>query len=93
MIGNTTIIKIEKINIYKKKVLRALCEVDMITNYSIENEIKLKRAAWDFAININQLDGEYKPSKFLLEIIDQEIKGKIKSDEIVKLLVKKYSEK
>jgi hypothetical protein len=51
-----------------------------------------KRKAWKFARSINQLDGEYKPSDILSELIEKEINGEITADEIVKLLVKKYTQ-
>jgi hypothetical protein len=52
-----------------------------------------KRKSWDFGLNINQLDGEYKPSDFLKELIEKDINGEMGKDEILKLLVEKYTEK
>jgi len=51
-----------------------------------------KRKAWDFGLNINQLDGEYKPSDFLKELIEKDINGEMGKDDILKLLIEKYTE-
>ncbi len=62
----------------------------MIINNSLKNE---KRAAWDFAININQLDGEWKPDKEYMDLIEKEINGEITTQEMINILNEKYSEK
>jgi|GEM_PF-1906096 len=54
---------------------------------------KEKREAWENSIALNQIDGEYKPSDLLLELIDKEINGEIEIDTIVNLLVQKYTVK
>lgn len=52
-----------------------------------------KRQDWEYAINLNQIDGPFEPSEKLKELMEKEINGEIKSDEIVKILVKKYTVK
>lgn len=54
---------------------------------------KEKRAAWDFAININQLDGEWKPVEEYMELVEKEINGEITTEEMRNILNKKYSKK
>ncbi|MBX4267148.1 antitoxin VbhA family protein [Clostridium estertheticum] len=54
---------------------------------------KEKRDNWDFAININQLDGEWIPSEEYMDFVKKEIKGEITTQEIRELLNKKYSSK
>lgn len=52
-----------------------------------------KRENWEFAININQLDGEWVPSKEYKELMEKEINGEISKQEIREILNKKYSDK
>lgn len=51
-----------------------------------------KRNAWNYAININQLDGEWIPSKEYMEFIEREINGEITTEQMREILTKKYSE-
>lgn len=50
-----------------------------------------KRNDWETAININQLHGPIEPSEKLKELMEKEINGQIKTDEIVEILVEKYT--
>lgn len=52
-----------------------------------------KRKNWEFALNMNQLDGEYIPSDELKELVEREINSEITTEEIVEILNKKYTEK
>jgi hypothetical protein len=54
---------------------------------------ELKRKAWDFAININQLDGEWIPSSEYKELMERQIEGEITTQQMRELLNKKYAEK
>lgn len=51
-----------------------------------------KRKAWEFGININQLDRAWEPSKEFKELMEREINGEITTDQMVKILVKKYTQ-
>ena len=51
-----------------------------------------KRKDWEFGININQLDGAWEPSKEFKELVEREIRGEITTDQMVAILVKKYTE-
>jgi hypothetical protein len=48
-----------------------------------------KRAAWDYALGLIQIDG-LKPTPEFLEMVDKEIQGEITLDEIERSLNKKY---
>lgn len=52
-----------------------------------------KRKNWKFAIDINQLDGEWIPNKEYMELIEKEINGEITTQQMREILNKKYSEK
>jgi len=60
-----------------------------MNNQSKEEKIK----AWNFAININQLDGEWIPSKEYMELVEKEINGEITTEQIRKILIKKHTVK
>lgn len=49
-----------------------------------------KRKVWDFAININQLDGEWIPIDEYKELMERQIKGEITTQQMRELLNKKY---
>lgn len=52
-----------------------------------------KRRSWNYAININQLDGEWIPDDEYKELIEKEINGEITTEQIIEILNKKYTEK
>ena len=49
-----------------------------------------KEQAWDYAIGIVQVDG-IKPSDDFLKLVEKEKSGDLTSDDIRKVLVKKYT--
>ena len=49
-----------------------------------------KERAWDYAIGIVQVDG-IKPSDDFLKLVEKEKRGELTSDDIRKVLVKKYT--
>lgn len=49
-----------------------------------------KRANWNYAINLNQLDGEWIPDKEYMELVEKEINGEITTQGIIEILNKKY---
>jgi len=51
---------------------------------------ELKRKSWDFAININQLDGEWIPDDEYKELIEKEINGEITIEQMREIFNKKY---
>lgn len=51
-----------------------------------------KRKAWSYALEINQLDGDYQPSSLLSSLMEKEILGEISADEIVKKLLQTYQQ-
>ncbi|KAB2328001.1 hypothetical protein F7731_26140 [Cytobacillus depressus] len=51
-----------------------------------------KQKLWKFALNINQIDGPYEPSLLLSNMMEQEIRGAISSDEIVQKLMLAYKQ-
>lgn len=65
----------------------------MIMNYLVKKESNLKRRSWNFAIGLNQLDGEWKPDDEYMELIEKEINGEITKQQIRKILNKKYTKK
>ncbi len=52
-----------------------------------------KRRAWESAIALNQLDGEWIPSDEYMELVEKEINGEITTQEMINILNKKYLEK
>lgn len=50
-----------------------------------------KRAAWDFAIGMMQVDG-VKPDEEYLELVEKEINGEITLDEMKQIILKQYDE-
>lgn len=52
---------------------------------------KEKREAWEFAIGINQLDGEWIPGAEYMDLVEKEINGEITTQEIREILNKKYT--
>lgn len=67
---------------------------DTTIKYGEDNLTKLeKRKAWNFAIGLNQIDGEYKPSETLAKLIEKEINSEIEGEEILKILTEKYKGK
>ena len=52
-----------------------------------------KRKSWNNAIAINQVKGDWIPDEEYLTLIEQEINGEITTEEIVKMLVNKYTVK
>jgi hypothetical protein len=56
----------------------------------LDGKINLKRKAWENAININQIDGEWIPSKEYKELMEKEINGEITTKEMKEILNKKY---
>jgi hypothetical protein len=51
-----------------------------------------KKAAWDYALGLIQIDG-LKPTSEFLEMVDKEIKGEMTLNEIERSLNKKYKMK
>lgn len=51
-----------------------------------------KGESWRFALDINQIDGPYKPSPFLSDMMEKEIQGEISSDEIIEKLRQVYKQ-
>ena len=49
-----------------------------------------KEKAWDYAIGIVQVDG-IKPSDDFLELVEKEKRGEMTSEDIRRVLVKKYT--
>ena len=52
-----------------------------------------KRKSWNNAIAINQVKGDWIPDEEYLTLIEQDINGEITTEEIVKMLVNKYTVK
>lgn len=50
-----------------------------------------KRAAWDYAIGMMQVDG-VKPDAEYLELVEKEINGEITLDEMKLIVLKQYDE-
>src|SRR4051812_22852059 len=38
-------------------------------------QLEEKRKSWEYALNLNQIDGAYKPSPLLSDMMEKEIKG------------------
>jgi hypothetical protein len=55
-------------------------------------ELEEKRKSWEYAFDLNQIDGEYKPSPLLSDLMEKEIQGEISSDEMVEKLKKAYAQ-
>lgn len=55
-------------------------------------KLEQKRKSWEYALDLNQIDGEYKPSPLLAGLMEKEINGKLSSDEIVRKLKNAYME-
>ena len=53
------------------------------------DKINTRREAWDFAIGLNKID-RYTPSAEMLEMVEQEIRGDITTEQIVERLCEKY---
>ena len=49
-----------------------------------------KRANWSYAINLNQIDGEWIPDKEYMELVEKEINGEITTQDMKEILNKKY---
>ena len=52
----------------------------------------VKEKAWDYAIGIVQIDG-IRPSDDFMELVEKEKRGELTSDDMRKVLVKKYTMK
>lgn len=50
-----------------------------------------KRAAWDYAIGMMQIDG-VKPDNEYLELVEKEINGEITLDEMKLIILRQYDE-
>ena len=50
-----------------------------------------KRAAWDYAIGMMQVDGA-KPDEDYLELVEKETNGEITLEEMKRILLKQYDE-
>ncbi|HCX49594.1 MAG TPA: hypothetical protein DG757_11310 [Bacillus sp. (in: Bacteria)] len=72
--------------------------LDYQTYESLYNSLKKlekleeRRKSWEYAVDLNQIDGEYKPSPLLTGLMEKEIHGELSSDEIVKELKNAYKE-
>lgn len=55
-------------------------------------ELEEKRKSWGYALDLSQIDGEYKPSPLLSDLIEKEIHGELTSDEIVEKLKSEYGQ-
>lgn len=55
-------------------------------------QLEEKRKSWESALNLNQIDGEYKPSHLLSDMMEKEIQGELSSDEIVEKLKQEYKQ-
>lgn len=55
-------------------------------------ELEEKRKSWEYALDLNQLDGTYEPSPLLSDMMEKEIHGDFSSDEMVKKLKQAYKE-
>lgn len=55
-------------------------------------ELEEKQKSWEDAINLNQIDGPYKPSPLLSDLMQKEITGELSSDEIVEKLKIEYKQ-
>jgi hypothetical protein len=56
-----------------------------------KNESKIeKRVNWQYAITLNQIDGEWKPSDEYMKLIKKEINGEITTQDMREILNKKY---
>lgn len=55
-------------------------------------QLEEKQKSWEYALELNQIDGPYKPSPLLSEMIEKEIQGELSSDEIVKKLKQEYTQ-
>lgn len=51
-----------------------------------------KRKSWEYALDLNQIDGVYKPSPLLSDLMEKEIHGEISSDEIIEKLKQSYKQ-
>jgi tripartite-type tricarboxylate transporter receptor subunit TctC len=51
-----------------------------------------KRAAWKESINLNQIDGPWKPDEEFKTLIEKEINGEINTQQMREILNKKYRE-
>lgn len=57
----------------------------------VSREEKIK--TWNCAIGLNQIDGEYQPSKELIQLIEKEVNGEITTEEMVNIFIAKYNKK
>ena len=53
-------------------------------------QLEEKRKSWEYALNLNQIDGTYKPSPLLNDLMEKEINGELSSNEIVEKLKQTY---
>ena len=55
-------------------------------------QLEEKRKTWEYAINLNQIDGEYRPSPLLADMMEKEIHGELSSDDIIEKLKQAYKQ-
>ncbi|WP_071394821.1 antitoxin VbhA family protein [Bacillus tuaregi] len=55
-------------------------------------QLEEKRQSWEYALDLNQIDGVYKPSPLLSELMEKETHGEISSDEIIEKLKQIYKQ-
>jgi hypothetical protein len=53
-------------------------------------QLEEKRKSWEFAVDLNQIDGAYKPSPLLSDMMEKDVLGELTSDEIVEKLKQEY---
>jgi hypothetical protein len=63
----------------------------MISKNELSRAEKIKN--WEDVIALNQLDGEWIPSKVYMDLVEKEINGEITTEEMIKILIEKYTEK
>ena len=55
-------------------------------------QLEEKRKSWEYALDLNQIDGAYKPSPLLSDLMEKEIHGEISSDEIIEKFKQTYKQ-
>jgi hypothetical protein len=46
----------------------------------------------EYAIDLNQIDGEYRPSPLLADMMEKEIHGELSSDDMIEKLKQAYKQ-
>lgn len=56
------------------------------------DKLEEKQKPWEYAVDLNQIDGAYETSPLLTDMMEKEIYGDLSSDEIVEKLKQTYKQ-